>query len=277
MSKMESSEVTIARKQLKALKQEHEDLNKIRTIQLGHVRPGEEPALLARAIRDFIPLPLKYTQSLESLQSLYNYSLETKDTKLYQWTCQQIRTTHKRDIFNAIQKSAKLPAPTPLETTLKKFRKSHKTMTIPEYMLFLTSKKATIPPFFFRQMERVAQFNAERSKITNENLQNSLVKSCADTLSIAFLKQDMMKKTSSQYAPNICNLYKINPYVSVSILVDTHGPRVGFHEIITNEILRKKGLFSKETLTIPKDLLLTKLKKYNVPDYYIDQIEKLFK
>ena len=273
---IESSQVTIARKQLEALRQEHKDLKKIRTIQLGHVKPGENPALIARAIRDFIPLPLKYTQSFQSLESLYKYSLETKDTKLFQWTCQQISNVFSKALLMSIKQSTKLPEPTPLDNSLKRFRKTHGKMNFSHYMYYLQTEKNSIPPFFAKQMDRIARLNAERSKISKEDLGSSEVKSCADTLSVAFLNQDMVKRSSAQYAPTICKNYNINPIVSVSVLIDTHGPRVGFHEIVHNEVLRKKKLF-KETLSVPKDIILAKLSKYNTPPYYLEEIEKLSK
>ena len=79
---MISPEIAQAQGQLAALKKEQKDLSDLKLIQIGHTKPGSRPDLLARAVRDFIPLPIKYTQSIESLRSLYKYSLDSKDTKL---------------------------------------------------------------------------------------------------------------------------------------------------------------------------------------------------
>ncbi|EAY23087.1 hypothetical protein TVAG_183230 [Trichomonas vaginalis G3] len=267
-------EIFVAENQLATAQKELNDLKQLRSLATGNIRPGENPELVARAISAFIPLPIKYTHSLQSLQSLFYYSLKIQDTKLYNWTSEQIKRLYTASILKAFQ-DARPPGtnlPTPPETSLTVFRTKIKTMTRRDAAEFLLRKD--IPPFFATQIKRYLQFNDDRIKITGEKPDESPLQPGAETLRKSFVNQDSMKSNNPNYPTNLISRMNIKPIVAVPCLIEANAPRAAWPETTQSPVFTQKKFF-KTKLALPLELTIKKLNAYKAPQYIIEKVEAM--
>lgn len=268
------SEIFVAQNQLAAAKKELEDLKALRSLATGNIRPGEKPELVARAISSFIPLPIKYTHSLQSLQALFYYSLKCQDTKLYNWTSEQIRRIYSPSILKAFQ-DARPPntsLPTPPDTALTKFRSKISNMTYRDAAEFILRKD--VPPFFATQIRRFIQFNEERYKMIGAKNADGPLCPGAETLRVSFVNQDQYRSNNPLNPLNIISRFSIKPIVAVPCLIEAHAPRYGWPEIMRSEVLTKTKFFKKK-LALPLELTIKKLRAVKAPDYVYEKIEEI--
>lgn len=271
---MTKSDVVFAQATLEALKKENQDLKELRRFFSGTAKPGERPDLIARAIRQSIPLPLKYTQSNDSLKALFDYCMKTQDTKLYLWVCNQMRIVFGDALLKAFQDGRPRGTflPTPTETARTQFIKKLKTM---DYDAINTFRyRADIPEFYQKQMQRYIEMNDIRAQIRNEDPTKVPHKPLAETLRVSFFNEANLKRTSRTHPHSLIQNAKINPIVYTSCLIEAHAPRMNWSAVLQNEFFTKRKMLVKK-LSIPTEIATAKLKSLSAPENVIDEVEKI--
>ncbi|KAH0785580.1 hypothetical protein GPJ56_010466 [Histomonas meleagridis] len=258
---MTKTEIIAAQCQFESL---HEDVAVLRGLQgifNGTTTPGLMPELVAKAVREGFSIPLKYTQSYASLRSLYEYAAKNKDTKLIQWTTNQIYQILGQQVLEKFQSELRQKQIMTVDSrsSRKRFISQYRNMNIFKLQRFQNS----LPPdsFYRKALERFTKVNLIRAEITNQSSTNLPLDSFAETIRFAFANN---KQTS------FINEMRVSPYVVVTCLVEANTKRMNWEAIMSSQYLRK-GLVIKK-LSLPPDVIEKLLVNANAPQTVIDKI-----
>ena len=253
--------------QLETLQKDASIFRGLQSILRGSMAPGARPELVAKAIRENLSIPLKYTQSYPSLSSLYRHAVEQKDTQLIQWTTNQIYQTLGSDVLARVQrelvKSGVVPPPG--STSRKMFISMYREMNITKLQRFkntLDRRKDAEDTFWSKQIERIINANKKRAELSNQR-EDELggIKCLGETLRVCFLNEKEM---------NLPSQWNVSPYVTIACLIEAHTKRMNWAAILRNNNFSKGVLIKRYNL--PKETIIKLLKKAGAGESIIAQI-----
>ena len=245
--------------------------NELDLILIGKANPSLNPNLIHKLIKEGVPLPIKYTHSLLSLESLFNYSLKINDKILYEWVCEQISLNISKEILQALHDSI----PRNLKISfLKKnsynyLLKNYKNMTENDLNNF--RYRTDIPNFFFKQFERISEFNGLNSTLIDKDNINKPLITLNNFMNISFENCNKKNFEKNLNPKKIIEKFNIHPIIYISNLINFYSKTMNWNAILTHELFQKKNLIGKKTL-LPINLIIEKLKLLGASNKIINEL-----
>lgn len=269
-----NAKINAAQNEVTAYKKELEKLKGLQLLLTNHFQPGERPDLVAYAIKNGIPIPLKYMHSFASLSALFKYSLEEQDSKLHKWTTNQITQILGLAVLNQLNEIYSKNSNLKIKrSSRQQFLKCYKSMKTRDLSQFIVNEPAD--SFWTKQLRRVVNSSVLKGQILGLQSQDTELDTMSGLLEIAFSKEEFLQKNKDMHPYQIITKAKVSPYVYIPSLISSYGKRMYWDAIVNNEFFIKKGLFSKQT-AIPISIIIPILKKYNPPDTLVNELQSKY-
>ena len=259
-------ELNNARAQLQTVYDSYSVYHGIQDLIDGSIVPGdsENIEVVGKSIRNNYPIPLKYTQSYASLQTLLEYAYEKGDTELAFWAEKQISHVLSPATMNSfkidLQKRKIIPVRP--KSNRKEFLKSYKKMSLPEILKF--TYKEEKDSFWGHQLVRFHKANKARAKIKdNTPIERLKPLPFSETMKESFINEPNLKSNTILHPSKLIAMSKISPYVYIPALIEAHAPRGNWQGIFNNNSIKTGHLI--KTLVIPKEIFLRLLNFHHVP------------
>lgn len=245
------------------------ELKKLHSLTDGIEPIGSHPELVAKAIREGIPIPLKYTHSYQGLQALFNLSLINQDTQLYVWTVEQIKLLLSPSVLEKFikEKPAGTKLPVPEETPRRAFLKSLKKPTA--LALYSITTRCDKESYWGQQINRF--LNANRQLWYLDPSTRNHFHSISDILQFSFVNENKIKRGTPLHPYVVINNYHVTPLVYIPSLIEALAPKEQWEAMINEEFFLKQGLVSKKC-PIDRQLMESKLKYHHAPDYVLQSL-----
>ena len=255
--------------QLQGLLKEYELISGIADLVNGKILLGRSPELVAKAVRDGFAIPLKYTQSFQSLSAVYAWAVQNGDTEMIQWATNQIISVLGLKTMVEIREGVKKvgKAPRLQKTVRQDFVDVYAHMHGGELDMFIQQMP---DGFWKRQLNRMAKANQTRCQLTGASFPTCDLQPLSATLQVAFQKQDFGAKPAE-----IIDQAKVSGFVVAPALVEAHRARMYWAGILRNPCLTKGIAMFKKTV-VPADVLEKLLQMSGAPESVLDEARKKF-
>ena len=250
--------------QISETKKRFEEYEGIKKLRSGSVEPGLMPEIVAIAIKQFIPIPLKYTHSYQGLKALYKHSIYVQDLHLYMWTRDQIKSVLPSltlEIFNKEYPNISQFPVAQLDyhkTPRQLFLSSLKQPDINQ--LCIIQSKCPKDSFWEKQISRFVNVNSRVWKIQPSEINH--FNSAFHILEFSNLNASKLSNTRLQTSDLIETL-KINPSVYIPALIQSYAQKQEWNQLLANKYFGKKGILQKYPINI--ETLKEKLQLCNYP------------
>ena len=223
----------------------------IKLLVIGEAEIGEYPEILVKCLKNGIPVPLKYTRTLQGIKALIEYGKLVCDTELLIYLRHITQTAFSPGIHRGFW-----PERADIHVKRSLFNKAVKRGSIDSFTI-------TGSPFWEQQIEKIKRVKQAASKLGIGECDSAydLIRRSIEVKTRATINQE-----------TITDDLKMSPIIACGAAVDGYAASFYFDGIVNSPLVCRSRLFGRTPVIKNKAALRAKLESVGTPAQYIQRI-----